>query len=358
MVQENRSRTAARDSSALKTVEGDLGYTIRPPGIFMRGQKVLITGGLGFIGSNLAHRCLELGAEVTIYDCLDTRSGGNIHNIKDIQDDVRLIKDDIRNFESLCSCILNQEVLFNCAAYTSHPNSMKEPLIDIDVNCKGVINVLEASRRYNRDMKLVHVGTSTQVGRMTTEPIDEHHPEFPVDIYSANKTASEKYVLIYGRAYQMNTTVVRLANVFGPRSNIKSPDFGFMNYFIGLALQDKEITLFGEGSQIRNVSFVEDVVAALILASKPTTANGEVLFAVSDRHYRIAEIAEAITKHIGGHVRSIEWPKDREVIEIGDAVISNKKARSVLNWTPEFDLETGLIKTRDYFVDRKEEYLN
>ena len=324
----------------------------------MKGQKVLITGGLGFIGSNLAHRCLELGAEVTIYDCLDPRSGGNVHNIEDIQNDIYLIKDDIRNFERLRGCIVDHDVLFNCAAYTSHPNSMKEPLIDIDVNCKGVINVLEASRHHNRDIKLVHVGTSTQIGRMNENPIDETHPEFPVDIYSANKAASEKYVLIYGRAYQMNTTVVRLANVFGPRSNIKSPDFGFMNFFIGLALQDKEITLFGEGNQIRNVSYVADVVEALVLAGTSARANGEVLFAVSDRHYTVAEIAESITRHVGGRVRSIDWPKDREAIEIGDAVISNEKAKSVLGWSPQFDLQTGLIETKRYFAEHKKEYLN
>jgi len=324
----------------------------------MKGQKVLITGGLGFIGSNLAHRCLELGAEVTVYDCLDPRSGGNIHNIKDIQNDIYLIKDDIRNFERLCSSVIDQDVLFNCAAYTSHPNSMKEPLIDIDVNCKGAINVLEACRHQNPNIKLVHVGTSTQIGRMSASPIDETHPEFPVDIYSANKVASEKYVLIYGRAYKMQTTVVRLANVFGPRSNIKSPDFGFMNYFIGLALQDKQITLFGEGNQLRNVCFVADVVEALILASASVRAVGEVLFAVSDRHYTVAEIADSIATHIGGHVKKIEWPKDREIIEIGDAVVSNEKARSVLDWSPRYDLQSGLLETKNYFTKHRNEYLN
>src|SRR5688572_3437312 len=212
----------------------------------MKGQRVLITGGLGFIGSNLAHQCLELGAEVTIYDCLDPRSGGHMYHVHDIKNSVRVILNDIRNFEGICSGILNQDVIFNCAAYTSHPNSMREPLIDIDVNCKGVINLLEAARRFNQDAKLVHVGTSTQIGLMQINPVDESHPEFPVDIYSANKSASEKYVLIYGKAYNMRMTVVRLANVYGPRSNIKSPDFGFMNYFIGLALQDKELTIFGK----------------------------------------------------------------------------------------------------------------
>src|SRR6185436_5207166 len=151
--------------------------------------------------------CLELGAEATIYDCLDPRSGGNMYNVHGIRDDVRVILNDIRNFEGVCSAILNQDLLFNCAAFTSHPNSMKEPLVDIDVNCKGVINVLEAVRRFNSDCRIVQIGTSTQIGRMIHSPVDELHPEFPLDIYSASKCAAEKYVLIYGTAYGMDTSV-------------------------------------------------------------------------------------------------------------------------------------------------------
>lgn len=323
----------------------------------MNGQKVLVTGGLGFIGSNLVKTCLEQGAEVAIYDCLDPRSGGNMSNIDDIKNDVRVVLNDIRNFEGVCAAVLNQDALFNCAAYTSHPNSMREPLIDIDVNCKGVINLLEAARRFNPELKIVHVGTSTQTGPMLTSPIDETHAEFPVDIYSANKSASEKYVLIYGHAYQMKTTVIRLANVFGPRANIKSAEFGFMNFFVGLALQGKDLTIFGEGAQLRNVCYVEDAVIALVKASQRPESLGQVLFAVGDAHYTVAEIANQIIEHIGGQVKFVDWPKDRKTIEIGDAVISNRKAKSVLDWTPGFDLSTGLVRTRDYFVERLERYL-
>jgi UDP-glucose 4-epimerase len=315
----------------------------------LQGQRILITGGLGFIGSSLAHQCLELGAKVTIYDSLDPKSGGNLFNISKIENAVEIILNDIRNFEGISACIRNQDILFNCAAYTSHPNSMKDPLLDIEVNCKGVINLLEAARRFNPELKIVHIGTSTQIGRMQFTPVDERHPEFPMDIYSANKTASEKYILIYGSAYQMKTTVVRLANVFGPRSNIKTPEFGFMNYFIGLALQDKELTVFGAGSQLRNVCYVEDCVEALILASQSEESNGQVFFAVANRQYSVMEIAQAIVEHIGGRVRFVEWPKDREVIDIGDAVISNAKIKAILGWNARYDLATGLAKTREYF---------
>jgi UDP-glucose 4-epimerase len=325
--------------------------------VSLRGERVLITGGLGFIGSNLAHRCLELGAEVTLYDCLDPRSGGSMHNVEGIEDSLEILLNDVRNFEGLSACIRRKTIVFNCAAYTSHPNSMREPLVDIDINCKGAINLLEAVRRFNPDLKLVHVGTSTQIGRMLMSPVDETHPEFPVDIYSASKTATEKYVLIYGTAYRMRTTVVRLANVYGPRSNIRSPDFGFVNYFIGLGLRGKDITVFGDGAQLRNLSYVDDVVEALLLAAQSEPANHQVLFATADRQYAVAEIAESIVEHIGGQVCFVEWPANREFIEIGDAVISNAKIKSLLGWAPHCELPDGLARTAAYFRPRLSAYL-
>jgi len=220
-----------------------------------------------------------------------------------------------------------------------------------------VINILEAVRRFNPNCRIVHIGTSTQIGRMIHSPVDETHPEFPVDIYSANKTASEKYVLIYGSAYGMDTSVVRLANVYGPRSNIKSPDFGFMNYFIGLGLQGKEITVFGEGKQLRTITFVRDVVDALVAVAESEVGRGQVYFAVADRQYTVSEIATSIVDVIGGRLRFVEWPRDREAIEIGDAVISNKKIREALDWSAKFELRDGLQITREYFADKLREYL-
>ncbi|MDB5049664.1 MAG: hypothetical protein JWO30_2735 [Fibrobacteres bacterium] len=323
----------------------------------LKGKRVLITGGFGFIGSNLAHECVRQGAQVTIYDCLDPRSGGNIQNIQEVRGEVAMVINDIRNLEAICANVLNQDVVFNCAAYTSHPNSMREPYIDIDVNCKGVINLLEAMRRFNPEGKLVHIGTSTQIGKMRVDPIDEDHPEFPFDIYSANKSASEKYVLVYGHAFKMHTTVVRLANNFGPRSNIRTPEFGFMNYFIGLALQGKEISVFGDGAQLRNISFVQDSVNAMIAAAVDPKSDNHVFFATADRQLSVAEVSKTITEVVGGSVRFVEWPPDRKAIEIGDAVIINKKIKSVLGWKPCVDLREGLLRTKEYFTPRQRLYL-
>lgn len=324
----------------------------------LAGKKILITGGLGFIGSNLAHQCLKLGAKVTILDCLDPHSGGNFYNLKGIRNKIDLILSDILNFDEASKHIIDQDILFNCAASTSHPFSMKEPWSDLDVNCRGAINLLEAARRFNKAMKFVHLGTSTQLGKLHFRPADENHPEFPADIYSANKSVSEKYVLIYGKSYGLPATVVRFSNVFGPRASIHSSDFTFVNYFIGLALQNKDITVYGDGAQFRNVLYVDDCVSALIMSALNDKTNGEVFFATGDKHYSVVEIAKTIIKYIGsGRLKFVPWPKGRRAAEIGDAVISNKKIIDKLGWRPQIDFSNGLIKTRQYYRRCLKQYL-
>ena len=322
------------------------------------GKTVLITGGLGFIGSNLAAKLVQLGAKVTVYDCLDPRSGGNMHNISEFRKDITVILNDIRNLDGLSSAVLDKEFVFNCAAYTSHPNSMKEPYVDVEVNCQGVLNLLEATRRFSPEARIIHIGTSTQIGRMVYSPIDENHPEFPVDVYSANKSVGEKYVIIYGKVYNMKTTVVRLANNFGPRSNISSPDFGFVNYFVGLALQGKDITVYGDGEQLRSMTFIDDSVNAMLYAALGEQVNGEVFFAVSGKQYSVKEIAENISSIIGGQVIYVPWPKNRALIDVGDAIISSSKIEKALDWQADTSLSTGLEITKDYFKDCKDNYIN
>jgi UDP-glucose 4-epimerase len=324
----------------------------------LKGLKVMITGGLGFIGSNLARQCLQLGAEVTVFDCLDPRSGGNLYNVRDIKDALDLRFYDILSFEHVCEHIIDKDIVFNCAASTSHLFSMREPWIDLDVNSRGVINLLEAMRRFNPDLKFIQLGTSTQLGQLRYQPADENHPEFPTDIYSANKSVAEKFVLVYARAYNLRAAVMRLSNVFGPRASIHSPEFTFNNYFIGLALQDKEVTVFGEGSQRRNVIYVDDAVSALIIASLNNGVDGETWFVVGDEHYSVAEIAEATVACIGsGRVRFVEWPKDKKAIDVGDAILSNAKLKAITPWTPQESLKGGLVKTRDYYRDCLAAYL-
>jgi len=325
---------------------------------FYAGRRIMVTGGLGFIGSNLAHRCVELGAEVTIFDCLDPRSGGNLYNVHAIKDSVELCFHDILNFDQISSCVVGKDIVFNCAASTSHPFSMREPWLDMDVNSRGVINLVEAVRRFNREVKLVHLGATTQIGRLHYQPADESHPEFPTDIYSANKSVSEKYTLIYAGAHGLRASVMRLSNVFGPRASIHSPEFTFNNYFIGLALRGQDVTVFGEGGQKRNVLYVDDAVEALVLAALSQETDGETFFAVADDHYTVAEVAEATARVIGrAGVRYVDWPAGRKAVDVGDAVISNAKIKKAVDWRQHFDLERGLERTKLYYEGCLKEYL-
>jgi UDP-glucose 4-epimerase len=281
-----------------------------------------------------------------------------MYNIHDIKDSVELCCQDIINFDQISHQVMGKDIIINCAASTSHSFSMREPWIDLDVNSRATINLLEAIRRFNRDAKFIHLGTSTQLGKLQYQPADEKHPEFPTDIYSANKSVSEKYVLIYANAYQIPATVIRLSNVFGPRACINSSEFTFNNYFIGLALQGKDITIFGSGQQKRNVIYVEDAVDAIILASQKDGIGGETFFAVGDQHYSVREIAEDTVKYIGsGQVKFIDWPKDRKAVDFGDAIISNKKIKETLGWAPQWSHKDGLLKTKEYYANCLKKYL-
>ena len=324
----------------------------------MKGKKVLITGGLGFIGSNLAHECVRLGAEVTIFDCLDPRSGGNLFNIDGISELVQLSYHNILDFDQVSQAVPGKDIIFSCASSTSHSFSMREPWIDSDINSKGVINLLEAVRRFNPNAKFIHLGTSTQLGKLSYQPADEKHPEFPTDIYSANKSVSEKYTLIYSKAFNIRSTVIRLSNVFGPRASIHSPEFTFNNFFIGLALQGKNITVYGDGKQIRNVLYVDDAVSAMILAAESEKSTGKVFFAVGDEHFSVSEVADATVKHIGkGQVIFVDWPVGAQSVDVGNAVLSNKKIKALLGWSPRVNLTDGFALTKAYYEKYLDLYL-
>lgn len=324
----------------------------------LQGKKVLITGGLGFIGSNLVQRCLELGAQVTIYDNLAPYAGGNLYNIHGIQNAVEVCYYDILDYDRLLEHIVGKDIIFNCAASSSHPLSLREPWSDLDINSRAVINLLEVLRRFNPEAKFVQIGTSTQLGRLQYTPADENHPEFPLDLYSANKSVSEKYTLIYAHVHKLRATVIRLSNVYGPRARINNRETTFNNYFIGLALQDKEISIFGDGAQKRNLIYVEDVVEALLAAAVDEKSNGETFFAVGDEHFSVADIAKTIVNVIGrGSVRFVPWPDDRKPTEVGDAVLSNQKIRNTLGWVPRVEFRDGLACTQSYFVECMEKYL-
>jgi len=329
----------------------------------LKGKNVLITGGCGFLGSNIAHALANTGANITIFDIMqpDVHENDvyhNIANVEEIKDKVRLVKGDIRDFEAVCDEVKGKDIIFHCAGHTSHPQSLRNPHLNLDINCKGSLNLLEAARRFNDKARIVYVATSTQIGAKKKDVIDEDHSEFPRDIYSANKMAAEKYHLIYNYIHKIPTIVLRAGNTYGPRAAIHSPNFGFINYFIGLALKGKDLTIYGEGQQKRSVTFVDDITDAILRAAIKKEVVGETMFITRENSYTIKEIAEAIVEVFGnGKIKSIPWPDERKAMEVGDVMISNKKSRESLGWIPKTELKDGLKKTKEYYEPRIGKYL-
>lgn len=323
------------------------------------GMRVLITGGLGFIGSNLSHRCVELGADVTVYDDLDPACGGNVANLAGVERHVRLIRADIRTREDVGAAVHGSDIVFNCAAYTSHAGSMKDPRKTDAVNVVAVLGLLDAIRAEDRPIRFVQLGTTTQLGSVHDSPATEEHPEFPLDVYSASKTAAEKYVLVHGTAFGIPVTAIRLSNVYGPRASIRTADLGFVNYFIGLALMGRDLTVYGDGSQVRTLTYVADVVDAIITAGLTPACEGQALFATATTTQTVRELAHAIVRQIGrGRVRSVPWPPERVAIEVGSAAISSDRIEQLTGWRATTTLHEGLARTSDYYRTRLDQYLS
>jgi len=310
-------------------------------------MNILILGGAGFLGCNLVRRCLrDKNNNVTVIDSLDPRLKSSFENLKDISNAIEFIQGDMRDMSLMERIVQNQDVIFNCAAQTSHPLSIKDPFFDVEINCLGNLSLLEAVRKYNKDVRIIYTSSSTVIGKAIGNIVTENHIELPLDIYSANKCVAEKYYYIYHKVHNIKTLSLRFANLYGQYGK-GFPDFGFINYFIWLAANDQEISIFGDGSQSRNVMYVEDATDLLYTCISHDSLFGDVYFAVHKEHYSVLKIAHEIISVFGkGKLVKEKWPHYRKKIEIGDVIISGAKLHYETGWEPQYTLREGLMKTK------------
>ena len=323
----------------------------------INGKKVLITGGLGFIGSNLARALVKIGAKVTIYDNFMEKTGSNFYNIEDIKDRIEFISGDIRDKEKIEEAVKEKDIIFNLAGQVSHVLSMENPFLDIDINCKGQLIFLEACRKNNPEAKIIYSGSRTQVGSVGESTMNENSQQNPTDIYAAGSMAGELYHLIYNKVYGLKTSCIRLTNTYGEGAQITNPKYGVLNWFIGRAVLDEEITIFEPGTQLRDINYVGDVVGALILAAENERAIGEVFMLGSGVGIPLLNIAQEIIKAAkSGKIKFVPWTAERKNIEAGDVIVDYSKAKRILGWAPKTSIEDGLKKTIGFYKKNLDNY--
>lgn len=306
-------------------------------------MKALIIGGAGFLGANLVRRCLaEPDTQVTVMDSLDPHLHATTAHLQEVWPQIRFVRGDMRDETLLAEIVQGQDVIFNCAAQTSHPLSIQYPLLDAEINCLGNLKLLESIRLLNKNAIVVYTSSSTVIGKAQSRVVDEDHRERPLEIYSANKGVAEKYYRIYHTIHDLKTVVLRFANLYGPYGK-GYQEFGFINYFIHLAWTNQEIKIYGSGDQTRNVLYVDDATDILWRGAQEPRLTGETFLATSDQHLSVREIAETIvTVFQRGKVTHIEWPDERRRIEIDDVRFSAGRLQAVTNWQARYDFEAGL----------------
>jgi UDP-glucose 4-epimerase len=321
------------------------------------GSKVLITGGLGFIGSNLARHLVELGANVTLVDSLIPEYGGNLFNISGIEDRVNVNISDVRDEHSMRYLVQGQDYLFNLAGQTSHMDSMQDPYTDLDINCRSQLAILEVCRKYNPDIQIVFASTRQIYGKPDYLPVDEKHLLRPVDVNGINKMAGEWYHILYNNVYGIRACALRLTNTYGPRMRIKDARQTFLGIWVRLLIEGQSFEVWG-GEQLRDYSYVDDTVDALLRAALAPEANGQVFNVGGDRVVSLKETADLMIAANGGGDYTIrEFPAERKRIDIGDYYSDDSVLRQTLSWKPEMSLLTGFSKTLEYYKKNLQPYL-
>lgn len=322
------------------------------------GANVLITGGLGFIGSHLAKSLVNDGAVVTIVDSLLPQYGGNLFNIHTIENIVNVVIKDVRDRGEIDYLLKDKDFLFNLAGQTSHLDSMLDPKTDLDINAAAQLSILESCRFTNPKIKIVFASTRQIYGKPQYLPVDERHPISPVDVNGINKLAGEWYHLLYNNVYGIRACALRLTNTYGPGMRIKDARQTFLGIWFKKLLEGNEIDIFGDGLQLRDFNYVDDCVNALMLAGLSDDANGKVYNLGSDEVVSLISLAEKmITMGYGGEFKVIPFPADRKAIDIGDYYGNYSLIKHDLNWSPKVSLDEGLSLTAAFYKKYLKHYL-
>jgi UDP-glucose 4-epimerase len=322
------------------------------------GRRVMITGGLGFIGSNLARALVGLGADVLVVDSLIPEYGGNLFNIAGLESQLRVNVADIRHQAALNHLVRDREIIFNLAGQVSHIDSMRDPETDLEINCRAQLMLLEACRRHNPSTKVVFAGTRQVYGRPASLPVDETHIVRPTDINGVNKAAGEYYHLVYNNVFNVRACSLRLTNVYGPRQLVKHNRQGFIGWFVRLAVEGREIQIYGDGSQLRDFVYVDDAVDAFLRAGASDGVNGEVFNVGGFEPIRHRDLVQLLIETAGsGRVSFVEWPSDKKAIDIGSFYSDSGKFREATGWTPTVPLREGLRRTVEFYRAHLPKYL-
>ena len=322
-----------------------------------RGKRALITGGLGFTGSNLAIALVSAGADVTLVDAMIPVYGGNLFNIEPIKDRVTVNYSDVRDVNAMNHIVRGQDFVFHLAGQVDHILSLTDPFPDIGINIKGTAVVMEALRKHNPRAKVIYTGTRGQYGPAVTLPVSEDAPTHPKGIYEISNLTAEKIIQVYNDAHGIASVLLRLTNIYGPRAQMKHPRYGVANWFVRLALDDETIKVFGDGKILRDFLYIDDAVEAILMCALEQKAVGEVLNVGIDQPSDFIELAEALIKVAGsGRWEFAPFTAERKAQEPGDFYSDIGKIRRLVGWAPRTSLKDGLRQTVEFYREYKTHY--
>lgn len=323
-----------------------------------RGKRVLITGGLGFIGSNTAQKLVHYGARITIVDSLHPLYGGNLTNVAEIRDEVTLHVGDYRDQSLMKPLVRDTDIIFNLAGQVSYIDSSRIPFEDLDLNCRGTLQLLELCRELNPEVRVVFASSRLVLGKILSQPVREDHPTEPLSLYGVHKLAAEKYHRVYAAGYGIRTVVLRITNPYGERQQLKHGKYSLPGWFMRLVLEGKPITIFGDGSQLRDYLYATDLADAFLAVGLSDAPPGELFNCGVGRSVAFREMAETVVRVVGkGTIEYVPWPGDYERVETGDVNFDVGKLRGMTGWNPSVSLAEGIERMYRYFATRLPLYL-